>query len=216
VAEALKVKKREGKGKYRAFGMRKAGFIPGVVYGKGMAENVNVKIDLKEFQRILKSGERIIDLDIDGSLKKVLLKAVQHGTYDHEILHADFRGISDKEVIEVDLMIELKGEAPGTKVGGMIEQDLYQIAVRCLPGDMPEAIVVDISTLQLGGILYAEDLPRIKGVTYVFHGNPAVVSCHQPAGEEEPVADAGETPTAPEVIGEKERETKSTEDGGKK
>ncbi|MDR0361397.1 MAG: 50S ribosomal protein L25 [Planctomycetota bacterium] len=212
MTEVLKVEKREGKGKYRAFEMRKTGQIPGVVYGKGMAGNINVKIDLKEFLHLLKTGERIIDLDIDGTIKKVLIKAVQHGTYDHEILHADFRAISDTEVIEVDLLIELKGEAPGTHVGGMVEQDLHQVTVRCLPADMPEAIIIDISNLQVGEILYAEDLPKLKGVAYIFHGNPAVVSCHQPAGEKVAVAEEDEAPTAPEVIGEKEREAKATDE----
>ncbi len=204
----LKAKKREGRGKYSAFNLRKAGQMPGVVYGKGMADNINVSIDLKEFVHLLKVGDRIVDLDIDGSVRKVLVKAVQHGTYDHEILHVDFRAISDTEVIEVELQIELEGEAEGSKVGGMIEQNLHQILVRCLPKDMPENIVVNIDKMKLGDILYAEDLPKTTGITYVYHGNPAVVSCHQPAGEEAPV-EAGEASTAPEVIGEKEREAKA-------
>lgn len=203
----LKAKKREGKGKYSAFNLRKAGQMPGVVYGKGMADNINVTVDLKEFLHLLKVGDRIVDLDIDGSVRKVLVKAVQHGTYDHEVLHVDFRAISDTEVIEVELQIELAGEAEGSKVGGMIEHNLHQILVRCLPKDMPENIVVNIEKMKLGSIIYAEDLPKIAGVSYVFHGNPAVVSCHQPAGEEA-VAEEDVAQAAPEVIGEKEREAK--------
>lgn len=203
----LNAKKREGKGKYKAFNLRKTGGIPGVIYGKGMADNISVSVDLKEFLHLLKTGERILDLSVDGAVSKVLVKAVQHGTYDHEILHVDFRAIRDDEVVEVELQIEIVGEAAGTKVGGMVEQNLHQIHVRCLPKDMPERIDVDITDLKLGGILYVEDLPKLPGVAYVFHGNPAVVSCHQPAGEEAPVEE-GEAPTAPEVIGEKEREAK--------
>ncbi len=204
----LKAKKREGKGKYSAFNLRKAGQMPGVVYGKGMADNINIAVDLKEFLQLLKTGDRIVDLDIEGSIRKVLVKAVQHGTYDHEVLHVDFRAISDTEVIEVELAIELAGEAEGTKVGGMIEHNLYQVLVRCLPKDMPENIVVNIDKMKLGDILYAEDLPKLPGVTYVFHGNPAVVSCHQPAGEDAAVEGDEEQASAPEVIGEKEREAK--------
>lgn len=203
----LKAKKREGKGKYSAFNLRKAGEMPGVVYGKGMADNINVSVNLKEFLHLLKVGDRIVDLDIDGFVRKVLVKAVQHGTYDHEVLHVDFRAISDTEVIEVELQIELTGEAEGSKTGGMIEHNLYQILVRCLPKDMPENIVVNIEKMKLGDILYAEDLPKIAGVSYVYHGNPAVVSCHQPAGEEA-AAEGDEAQAAPEVIGEKEREAK--------
>lgn len=210
----LKVTKREGKGKYKAFDLRKAGSIPGVVYGKGMADNIKVTINLKEFLLVLKAGERILDLDLDGTVRKVLVKAVQHGTYDHEVLHADFRAIRIDEVIEVDIPIELSGEAAGLKVGGMLEQNLHQVAVRCLPADMPERIVVDVTNLDMGGIIYADSLPVIAGVAYAIHGNPPVVSCHHPAGEAETEEPAGEEAAVPEVIGEKEREAKA-KDGEK-
>ncbi len=210
----LKVSKREGKGKYKAFDLRKAGFIPGVIYGKGMADNINVSINLKDFLYILKLGDRILDLDIDGAPRKVLIKAVQHGTYDHEILHADFRAIRDDEVIEVELPLEITGEedSAGVKAGGMIEQNLHQVVARCLPKDMPEKIVVDVSHLDIGDIVYAEDLPKQAGLTFVFHGNPAVVSCHQPDAEAPAEEPEGEEPAAPEVIGEKEREAKEKEE----
>ena len=205
----LNVQKREGKGKYKAFEIRKQGGIPGVVYGKSLKENINVAVDLKEFLHILKSGDRIIDLNVDGSGMHVLIKAVQHGTYDHEILHADFRAISSDEVIEVELEIELKGDSAGVAAGGMLEQNLHHISARCLPKNLPEKVVIDVANLQLGEILYANDLPKLDGVEYIFHGNPAVVSCHHPKGEE--AAAEGEAPTAPEVIGEKEREAKGKE-----
>ena len=205
----LNVEKREGTGKYVSFDLRKAGKIPGVIYGKSLKENVNVSIVLKEFMGVLKSGERLLDLVVGGSPMRVLLKAVQHGTYDHEILHADFRAVSDDEVIEVVLDIEIEGaeEAPGVREGGMVEQNLHQVGARCLPKNLPEKIVVDVSAIKNGDILYMKDLPKLEGVEYVGHGNPAVVSCHLPAGEE--AAAEGEASTAPEVIGEKEREAKA-------
>ena len=213
---AFKVQKRESKGKYTAFDLRKKGFIPGVVYSKD-GNNQNISINLKEFRLLLKSGERIIDLDIDGTLQKAMVKAVQHGTYDHEILHADFRPISENESIEVEVEIVVAGEAPGVAAGGMLEQNLHHVLVRCLPKDIPARIAVNVDAMQIGDIIYAKDLPAIAGVAYFFHGNPAVVSCHHPKGETEaaPAAE-GEAPTAPEVIGEKEREAKAKEEGEKK
>ncbi len=203
----LKAEKREGTGKYTAFDLRKAGRIPGVIYGKSLKENVNISMELKELLALIKAGDRLIDLDVNGSTSRVLLKAVQHGTYDHEILHADFRAISENETIEIELEIELKGDSAGVALGGMLEQNLHHIHARCLPKDLPEKIVVDVTKLNLGDILYAEDLPKLNGVEFIFHGNPAVVSCHHPKGEE--VVEAVETPAAPEVIGEKEREAKN-------
>ncbi|MCL2001193.1 MAG: 50S ribosomal protein L25 [Planctomycetes bacterium] len=206
----LKVEKREGKGKYQAFAIRKAGGIPGVVYGRSLKENLNVSVNRKDFLTIVKTGERIIDLDVSGAPIRVLIKAVQHGTYDHDILHADFRVISADEVIEITLEIRLQGDAPGIAVGGMLEQNLHRISARCLPKDLPEKVILDVGAVKIGDILYARDLPQLPGVEYLYHGNPAVVSCHHPRGEEPsaPAADS-EEPAAPEVIGEKEREAKA-------
>lgn len=208
----LKAVKREGKGKYVAFDLRRKGRIPGIVYGKELKENLAISLDLKEFLQLLKAGDRIVSLEIDGAPTQVLIKAVQHGTYDHEVLHADFRAISATDVIEVELEIQLDGEAPGLKVGGMLEQNLHSILARCLPKDLPEKVLVDVSALNIGDILFADDLPRPKGVEFLHHGNPAVVSCHTPRAAEEAPAE-GEEATAPEVIGEKEREAK---EGGDK
>ena len=207
----LKVTKREGKGKYNAFAIRSQGGIPGIIYGKSLKDNLNVAVNLKEFLAILKAGDRIVDLDIGGSPLNVLVKAVQHGTYEHEILHVDFRAISADEIIEVELEITLAGEAPGVAAGGMLEQNLHHVAARCLPKDLPEKVVVDVSTLQLGSIVYIADLPKLPGVEFVFHGNPAVVSCHHPKSAEAAPAAEGEAPVVPEVIGEKEREAKAKE-----
>ena len=211
----LKVEKREGKGKYTAFALRKEGRIPAVVYGKELKENINISIVLKDFMATLKAGDRLVDLDMGGTVMNVLLKAVQHGTYDHEILHADFRAVSENEVIEVTLEIELKGDAAGVAKGGMLEHNLHQISARCLPRDLPENVVVDVTNMEIGDIIYAQDLPAIKGVEYVLHGNPAVVSCHEPRGAEEEAAGDGEAAVSPEVIGEKEREAKAKEKDGK-
>jgi large subunit ribosomal protein L25 len=212
---SLKAARRQGAGKYKSFEIRKAGGIPAVVYGKSLQENIAISVNLKEFLLILKSAVRILDLDVDGSPMRVLVKAVQHGTYEHEVLHADFRAISADEVIEVELEIELRGDSVGVAAGGILEQNLHHVAARCLPKDLPEKVIVDVAGLNFGNVIYARDLPALPGVEYVFHGNPAVVSCHHPKGEEVP-APADEIPAAPEVIGEKEREAKAREQGKEK
>lgn len=215
----LKATKREGQGKYDAFAIRKQGSIPGIVYGKGMQDNLKIVLNLKEFLAVLHHGGRIIDLQIDGTSRHVLVKAVQHGTFDHQVLHADFRAISENEVIEVELEVTLAGDAAGVAVGGMLEQSLHQVTARCLPKDLPEKVVLDVTSMNIGDIVYVADLPKLPGVEYVVHGNPPVVSCHHPRGVEEPApaAEEGAEPAAPEVIGEKEREAKAKdkEDGKK-
>ena len=208
----LKVARRECAKKYAAFNLRKAGRIPGIVYGKGMAENVPVSLDIKEFRAVLATGKRLVDLDLDGQPMKALIKAVQHGTFDTEILHADFRATQADELIEVELPIELEGVAAGQAVGGMIEQSLHSIHVKCVPAKLPDRIVLNVAKLELNGLLHVSDLPALDGVSYTAHGDPAVAACRPPRAAAEPEsATSSEASSAPEVIGEKEREAKAAE-----
>ena len=215
----LKAEKREGAGKYAAFNLRKQGRIPGVVYGKGM-ENAPISLALKELEAVLKTGAHLVDLDWDGQPRKVVIKAVQRGTFDADVLHADFRAVSENETLDIDIPVELAGEAAGKAVGGMVEQGMFHVTVRCRPAVLPDRITVDITNLQLGNVLYADSLPKIEGVQYVLHGNPPVANCHLPQRVEEAAAPAaGEgvveaVAASPEVIGEKEREAKAKEKEG--
>lgn len=204
----LHVKTRATCGKYDAFNQRKAGRLPAVVYGKGLDANKAVSVALKDFQALLKSGEHLLDLVVDGGAPlKVVLKAVQHGTYDADLLHADFRVIDENEIIQIEVPIELHGEAVGTREGGVIDQETPMIHVRAMPKDLPDHIRLDISALKVGGIIYADQLPTLTGVTYVYHGHPAVVSCRHPQrpGESD---NAEASPTQPEVMAEKASEAR--------
>ncbi len=213
----LKVEKREAKGKYAAFKLRQEGYIPGVVYGRGTA-NTHIKVPLKDFKQLLHSGERLINLDIEGQEQQALLKDVQHGIFEGEVLHADFRVVTKDTKLHVEVPVELAGEAAGKEVGGVVEQALFDVAVECLPGALPEKIVLDISQLAVETVWYVSNLPRPEGVTYTTSETVAVVNCHMPAGaeveEEEEVVEEPETTAEPEVIGEKERVEKEKEKGG--
>ncbi len=212
----LKVEKREGTGKYAAFDLRKRGFIPGVVYGKER-ENINVTVPLHEFEHLLHQGERLLDLDIDGQMQSVIIKDVQHGVFDHEILHADFRMISATDELNVEIDIAIDGQAIGVEHGGVLDQNLFSVEITCLPKDLPDHVVVNVSDLDVNDVLYVSDLPKLPGVTYQTPEETAIVSVTAPVSEPEPeeeeAALEGEEGEAaePEVIGEKEREEK--EDG---
>lgn len=180
----LKAEKREGVGKYVAFDMRKEGMIPAVYYGKGV-ENINLSVNEKELGILVKSGERIVDLDIAGETKKAILKAVQHETIGDGLLHADFRAIDENTALHVEVAVELVGEAKGTKLGGVVEQDLHMVGVECIPAKLPEFIKVDVTELDMNAVWYVKDLPAIDGVTYTTQEDVAVVSCHGKAEVEE-------------------------------
>ena len=180
----LKVQKRQGTGKYVAFEMRKEGMIPAVLYGKGV-ENVNLAVNEKELQEIIESGERIVDLDIEGTAQKAILKAAQHENIGEKIIHADFRIVDANTIVHVEIEVNIKGTAAGIDQGGAVEQDLHRVQISCKPADLPESVTIDVTKLCIGDVLYVGDLPKIDGVTYTTSEQVAVVSCHGLAAAEE-------------------------------
>jgi len=189
----LKAEKREGTGKYVAFDLRKEGMLPAVYYGKGV-ENMNLAVNEKELYELIISGERIVDLDIAGEMKKAVLKDVQHESIGEGLLHADFRAIDENTAVHVDVSVELVGEAKGAGLGGVVELELHTVSVECLPANLPEVVNLDISTLGLNEVWHVTNLPALKGVKYMTSADSVVVTCHAPHKQEE----AAESETAAE------------------
>lgn len=176
----LKAEMREGTGKYVAFDLRKKGRIPAVMYGVDSA-NVNLSVDEHELLMLLRTGDRLIDLDLNGKKQMAILKDLQHPALGKHLLHADFRAIDEKTPLHVDVEVELLGESIGAKTGGVVEIDLHALQVECLPRNLPNSLPVDISELAVGGVIYVRDIKVPAGVTVKTHADVAVVSCHHAA-----------------------------------
>lgn len=187
----LKAEKRTGTGKYVAFNLRKTGRIPAVLYGKGM-ENVNLQVMEKDVLQVLKAGERMVELEIEGKAQTALLKSVQRAVIGPSLVHADFRAVDASTTMHLEVPVELIGEAAGVEKGGLIEQALFTVGVSCVPGNLPEKIVLDISTLDIDHAFYVENLPALPGVTYTVEPDVSVVSCHLPRGEKQAAVVEGE------------------------
>lgn len=178
MATVLQAEKREKTGKYVAFDLRKIGKIPGVVYGKGLKENINLTVDQKELKQVMATGARLIDLNIDGQKRMAVLKAVQHETIGRNILHVDFRAVDENTTLHLDVEVVLKGECAGVMAGGILEQNVHMITLECLPKDLPTSIELDVSGLKIGDVIYVKDIKAIPGVKFVTHEAVPVVSCN--------------------------------------
>jgi large subunit ribosomal protein L25 len=187
--------------------LRTQGLIPGVVYGAAK-ESIAVAVSPKEITTILRSasGENtLFDLDLDGKRRKVILKEFQLEPIKGQILHADFYEVALDKLLEVKVHVELHGTPVGVKVqGGIIDFVTRELEVECLPTDIPEKIVLDVSALELGKHLRVSDLtapPKVKILT-----EPDVVVVHvvAPRAEEvvavAEVAAEGAAAVEPEVI----------------
>ena len=175
--QTLKAEERARTGSGVLKQMRREGFIPSVIYGGG-AENKNIKVHGKTFTDMLKSAASdsiLVNLELEGSgTQLAFLQDVQHNRLTSEILHIDFLAVDEKTEITANLPLVLAGEAKGVKAGGLLEQMLYSLEVRCLPKDLPEQISTDVTHLKVGDALHIGEVTFPEGVTPILNGDVVV------------------------------------------
>lgn len=196
----LKAASRARTGSGRLNQMRREGWLPSVMYGRG-AENKNLKVDAKTFNEVIarSSSENIIvNLEIDGEgTRLAFLQAIQHDPLTGAAVHADFLAIDNKTEITAHIPAHLVGEAPGMKAGGVIEQYVHALEIICLPDDLPETIDVDISSLQLGDSLHVGEVTYPKGVRPTHSADVVIVHIGRAgSGADTEAAATTETPAA--------------------
>lgn len=221
MAEILvNAKTRTDRGKNAARRLRREGMVPGVVYG-GKGDNIAVAVDPKSLQRVLRSEagrNSILKIDIanQGSTNAIL-KSWQVDPIREHFLHADFYRIAMDVAIRVTVPIHVIGEARGVKVdAGILELIMREIAVECLPGDIPERIDIDVSDLGINGALRVSDLVAPAKVKILEGAEQVVVHVVSVKEEAAPAAgaaaavegEAAAAPAEPEVMkkGKKEEE----------
>ena len=214
MAKAIQIKAqpRNVSGTVEAKKARKAGLVPAVIYGRHLDKPQNLQLNARELKAALgkTTGEHVlVDLEITGGEKTLaLIQDVQHHALKRHIMHVDFHALRADEKMHTTVPVVCFGEASGVKnLGGILEQLLRSIEVECLPKDLPDSIVVDVTALEIGDAIHIKDLPLPAGVTAL--GNPDISVLHiaAPAVEEvaAPAAE-GAAASEPEVIKEKKPE----------
>ncbi len=201
--ETLTVELRESLGKRRNRRMRESGRIPAVLYGHKKA-NLSLSLPADEVQAVLRHGIRFVQLK--GAVnEKALIKACQWDTWGQEVQHIDFARVSEHEKIQVQVAIELRGESPGVREGGVVKHVLHTVELECEAASVPESLVVNINQLEFNQILHVSDLVLPPKAKALADPTQIVVSC-LPAVEvaEEAEGEPGEV--EPEVIGRKKAE----------
>lgn len=210
--QTLSVKVRDGRGKGPARRVRRAGGVPGVLYGGGK-DPLALELDLRELSRLLhgRGGEHaVVQLDVenDASLSgPAQIKQVQHHPVRGQVIHADFMRIRLDERITTLVPVELEGRAPGVIEGGMLELVLREVEVECPALEVPAQIVGDVSELNIGDTLRVSALVAPPNVTIITDPERTVVAVHAPRVAEEAAAPTEEEEAEqPEVVGKKEEE----------
>ena len=198
------LREETGKGPNRQ--LRRSGKIPAVLYGH-KNEAVALAVDPKDIFKILHSdaGENtIFGLNVPGRERlNCLIKEYQLEPISHSLLHADFYEVAMDETLEVRVPLETEGEAYGVKTeGGLMDIVHRELHVECLPGDIPESIVVQVTNLKIGDVIRVRDIVISDKVKILDDPETVVVAIEHPRAEEEvaPVAVEGEAEAEPEVI----------------
>jgi large subunit ribosomal protein L25 len=179
--------------------LRKQGLVPGVLYGKGNTRAILVaERDLRNALTGDSGLHAIVDVLIDDQKTPhhAVLKDYQQHPIRGTLTHVDFHEVRLDQPIQATVSVQLMGEAPGSKVGGVIQQVTREIRVEALPALIPEHIEADLSGVDVGDLLRLGDVPTIEGVTFLDDPHETVLAtCSLPRG----LAEAEE---AEEVEGE--------------
>jgi len=192
-AVEIEVQPRDTKKRNQAKALRTAGKVPGVVYGGG--DNQLVEVDDKAFERIIHNASSdtvLLDLKLGEGNRLALVQEVQHHPVSRKTLHIDFREVKPDQKVIVSLPTVPTGEAVGVKTGGgTLEHVLRYIRVRGTPAVLPESIEVKVADLDIGQVLHVGDLQTPEGVELLVNSSNPVISISKPRVEieEEDVAD---------------------------
>jgi large subunit ribosomal protein L25 len=146
--------------------LRRQGKVPAVVYGLG-ADTVPVAVPSRELLHILagESGANtLITLEVEGESVLTLARQIHRHPTRGELVHVDFIRIRRDVAVSAEIPLHLVGEPTGVRDGGLLEQLMFNLTVEAMPGNIPVAIEIDVSTLAIGDQLHVSDIPLAEGV----------------------------------------------------
>lgn len=153
--------------------VRATGRVPAVIYGRQHPAQ-NLELDAAQLDAVIHhsvSENILVDLKVNTDTRPerlALVQEVQHDPLDGHVLHVDLHEVARDERVTLSVPVESRGEPVGVKTGGgVLEHVLFKLKVRALPADLPEAIVVDVSGLQVGQTLHIGELPPLSGVEFL-------------------------------------------------
>ncbi len=199
--ETLEVTARADHGSRSMRRLRRAGRVPGVLYG-GDSEPVSFDVDARILRNMLNRAGAMLQVSVDGgSPQPVLIKDVQHHPLRGDIVHADMLRVDMRVAIQAPIPVEITGaeDAPGVSEGGVLSQETRELNIEALPGDLPDVIVHDVSGLEMNETLYLSAVTAPAGVTLLDDLEETVVATVTPPTLE-PTEDDIETET--ELVGE--------------
>jgi len=188
--------------------VRSTGRIPANIYGK-TAPAQNLELDSKEFSLLVGAAHSeiiLVDLSIKDDprpLRLALVQDVQHHPLHGHVLHVDLHEVQPTEKVTVRVPVESTGDCAGVKAGGTLEHVLLRLRVRAFPKDLPDQILVDVTSLEVGKTIHIGDIQVPPGVELLGNKDTTVLACAAPLTAEPEAAAVAEGAKQPEMIKEK-------------
>lgn len=198
---SIQVEKRERTGKGGCRQARMRGQIPAVVYGGGK-DSVPVQVNRKTFLELMKKAGSenpifLLKLSDTGQERHAMIRDMQKNPLSRQVIHIDFQRIEMTHKVRVTVPIELTGTAYGVKVeGGLIDFVVREVHIECLPGDIPNHLEMDVTSLHAGHHATAGDLKLPEGVALLDDPERVILSVVHARTEETAEGDRAE----PELI----------------
>ena len=180
--EKLNVAIRDKKGTSSARRIRLKDQIPAILYHSGL-DALSLSVDKKELYKALKTGQVIFEVKVKDENQFVLVKDVQYHPVNDNIMHVDFQKVKEDEKISLEVPLRIEGEAEGVKAGGILVQIVSTITVQCKPTTVPEALIIDVTNLELNSSLSVKDIELAADVEIMTDEDLAVVSVQEPKEE---------------------------------
>ncbi len=204
MTDVLQVEDRELSGKQNNRRLRRSGRLPVVLYGHNEAV-ISLSVGAEELHGLIRHGVKVVDLEGAAS-GQALFQELQWDTFMQQVLHVDLLRVDASERVNVEIPLVLRGDAPGARSGGVVDQTVRFVQIETSPSAMPENLHVNVNSLELGDSLTLadiEDLP--EGASLIASETTVVVQCVEPVADREEDELAGGT-VEPEVIGRKDEE----------
>ena len=165
---SLDVEERPERGTRAAKRLRREGYVPGVVYGGKDGDSTSFKVNALALRHVL-AGSALIDLKVAGKTRPVIVKDQHQHPVRDELLHIDLLEVRLDEKIQTQVSVHLENaeEAPGIKEGGVLEHVTHELNIEALPTDIPDAIHVDVSGLEIAATLHLSAIDAPQGVTFL-------------------------------------------------
>lgn len=178
---ALTVQKRDASGKSPvARRLRATGQVPGILYREAGSEPFSV--DRLELNALLRKGATLVDLEFDGATCLTVLKEAQLHPVRGDVRHVDLQEVRMDQKVKTVASVTLYGDCPGVKAGGILTQGAREVSIESTPGNIPDAIQIDVSNIDVGQTLILRDVVAPDGVAFLDDPGMMVVSITVPRG----------------------------------